>query len=142
MNNITVGKFYKTRDGHKVRIYATDGSPQYPIHGAYLNHDNHWTQTACTLTGEYFCNCNYGSPLAIVSEWSDKPEFDWSKHSPWLKYAAQDKNGLWFLYSDRPEKSCASWWLITQGGALLIPAEYTPKFSGSWEDSLISRSTL
>jgi len=29
-------KRYRTRDGHEVRIYATDGNGRYPIHGAYL----------------------------------------------------------------------------------------------------------
>lgn len=31
------GKEYKTRDGRKVRIYATDAGGEYPIHGAVLD---------------------------------------------------------------------------------------------------------
>ena len=44
MNNliIEVGKFYKTRDGYKVRIYATDVSPNNQIHGAILNSCGEW----------------------------------------------------------------------------------------------------
>lgn len=33
---IDIEKSYRTRDGHEVRIYATDGNGRYPIHGAYL----------------------------------------------------------------------------------------------------------
>jgi len=31
---IDINKKYKTREGQKVRIYATDGAGDYPIHGA------------------------------------------------------------------------------------------------------------
>ena len=33
---IEAGKLYKTRDGSKARVYATDGSGDFPIHGAVL----------------------------------------------------------------------------------------------------------
>jgi len=33
---IDKSKVYKTRDGREVRIYATDGGGEYPVHGAYL----------------------------------------------------------------------------------------------------------
>lgn len=31
---IDKSKTYRTRDGHEVRIYATDGCPDLPVHGA------------------------------------------------------------------------------------------------------------
>ena len=33
---ISKDKTYRTRDGREVRIYATDGNPDWPIHGAVL----------------------------------------------------------------------------------------------------------
>jgi predicted DNA-binding protein with PD1-like motif len=33
-NEIDINKKYRTRDGHEVRIYATDGMGLYPVHGA------------------------------------------------------------------------------------------------------------
>lgn len=33
---IDKNKQYRTRDGREVRIYATDGGGEYPVHGAYL----------------------------------------------------------------------------------------------------------
>ena len=34
INEIDINKQYRTRDGHEVRIYATDGMGLYPVHGA------------------------------------------------------------------------------------------------------------
>lgn len=36
---ISKDKTYRTRDGREVRIYATDGGGDYPVHGAILGHD-------------------------------------------------------------------------------------------------------
>jgi hypothetical protein len=49
-------KQYKTRDGRDVRIYATDGAEEYPVHGAVKNDDvwylARWKQNG-THAGEY-----------------------------------------------------------------------------------------
>ena len=66
---IELGKFYKTRDGMKVRIYDVDGSPDYPIHGAIL-WDAGWGVEQWTKEGFYFwpegeCQAD------IISEWEE-----------------------------------------------------------------------
>ena len=38
---IDISKLYRTRDNHKVRLYATDGA-RGTIHGAILNDDFEW----------------------------------------------------------------------------------------------------
>lgn len=38
---IEMGKTYRTRDGREVRIYAENGEPDYPIHGA-IKFDRGW----------------------------------------------------------------------------------------------------
>ena len=35
-------KTYRTRDGRKVRIYATDGHPSEPVHGAFQDYSCAW----------------------------------------------------------------------------------------------------
>lgn len=67
---IEVGKFYKTRDGHKVRISANDGVLSDAIHGAVLNY-------SCWIS----CNWRGGGKSSdgiendIVSEWTEpKPK--------------------------------------------------------------------
>jgi hypothetical protein len=59
MEKISKDKQYKTRDGRDVRIYATDGTGPYPVHGAIRE-----------STGWYGCNWSqYGK----YSEEPDSP---------------------------------------------------------------------
>jgi hypothetical protein len=44
-------KTYRTRDGREVRIYATDGHPNEPVHGAFKDNDQRWNITAWHLDG-------------------------------------------------------------------------------------------
>ena len=52
--DIDVSKVKRTRDGHKVRIYANDGNGRYPIHGAILGNDGVWSSRSWTNDG-MFC---------------------------------------------------------------------------------------
>jgi hypothetical protein len=63
---LEVGKYYRTRDGRKVRIYALDGEGGFPIHGAVLEADG-WDSSDWTLSGVSV----YTGPENIVGEWSD-----------------------------------------------------------------------
>ena len=47
---IDKNKQYRTRDGREVRIYATDGDDNMPIHGAILNKHG-WRVTSWTPDG-------------------------------------------------------------------------------------------
>ncbi|KPK13971.1 MAG: hypothetical protein AMJ56_00555 [Anaerolineae bacterium SG8_19] len=42
---ISKDKTYRTRDGREVRIYATDGHPLEPIHGAFQDYSGAWNST-------------------------------------------------------------------------------------------------
>ena len=48
---ISKDKTYRTRDGREVRIYATDGNPDWPIHGAVLAPYG-WSAEMWTLEGK------------------------------------------------------------------------------------------
>ncbi len=37
MTKVELGKQYKLRNGAEARVYAVDGSGDYPVHGAYVN---------------------------------------------------------------------------------------------------------
>lgn len=70
---IEVGKFYKTRDGSKVRIYATDGSSRHPIHGA-IQYEDGWHQRGWSLSGK-FLNFPGENQEDLIAEWSEpKPK--------------------------------------------------------------------
>ena len=138
MNNIQVGKFYKTRAGTKVRIYVLDGIKPYSVHGAHQVTDGGWSLTSWTSEGMYRNSFPIlgDNDLDIVSEWVDKPIFDWSIQSPWFKYAAMDYNGHWFLFDDKPVRALDRW---MGGGSTFVPTAYAPTFKGDWKDSLIQR---
>ena len=50
---IDKNKIYKTRDGRKVRIYATDGGGRNPIHGSVKDEDG-WIFQVWPKSGRYF----------------------------------------------------------------------------------------
>jgi len=43
----------KTKAGHTVRIYCTDGAGPYPIHGAYLTADDKWVSCTWKIDGSH-----------------------------------------------------------------------------------------
>jgi hypothetical protein len=49
-------KTYRTRYGYPVRIYATDGGGEYPIHGAFFS-DGKWHNFAWSIKGESYIGC-------------------------------------------------------------------------------------
>lgn len=50
---IDKNKQYRTRDGREVRIYATDGSGNDCVHGAYGNNSKGWHVTTWDAQGQY-----------------------------------------------------------------------------------------
>ncbi len=70
---IEVGKFYSTRNGKKVRIYATDSLDYYPIHGGFERSQNIWVARVWAIDGTHITGiCG---DLDIVSEWVEpKPK--------------------------------------------------------------------
>lgn len=133
--NIEAGKFYQTRDGRKVRIYATDGQKDgYPIHGAVL-YVNGWEVAGWHSDGTWIKGGRRG--LDIIAPWIEKPIVDWSAMPKWAKWVAMDKNGEWF-WSDAPPRKSKDIWECSCNTDI-IPPEYAPKYEGPWEDSLVER---
>lgn len=50
---IDINKQYTTRRGREVRIYATDGGGDYPVHGAIKQSDGTWEVDSWTNDGLY-----------------------------------------------------------------------------------------
>jgi hypothetical protein len=55
-------KTYKTRDGREVRIYATDGQEDWPIHGATLKSFG-WSSECWTKDGSSLTNMPHADDL-------------------------------------------------------------------------------
>lgn len=97
--DIKPGKFYSTRSGMKVRIYATDGRPNFEVHGAILLRQG-WEGMSWQLNGKYAAS-DYEYTQDIVSEWKEHPLELWVNiYSPtetvdayWSKEAADKDSG-------------------------------------------------
>lgn len=50
---ISLDKKYKTRDGQEVRLYAVDGTKDYPVHGA-INDKDGWSPIFWTKSGKVY----------------------------------------------------------------------------------------
>ena len=61
---IELGRNYRTRDGHEVRIYAVDGRGDWPVHGAVKNEDG-WCHTTWRPDGRW-CSDDMPSDLIEV----------------------------------------------------------------------------
>lgn len=145
--NLTIepGKFYRTRNGYKARIYATDGGDtKNLIHGAILKQDDSWLSQCWHAGGKYFNKCQCDDD--IVSEWIDAPVVNWSAMPAWANFVAKDSDGAWFWYSYRPNYrvSDGNW----EGDQPIesrtwgaIPIVFSPTFTGPWTASLVERPT-
>lgn len=133
---IEPSKYYKTRNGHKVRIYATDGSGHYPVHGAILR-DNDWEERVWDANGSAYAKETIRASIDIVSEWSDAPIVNWSAMPAWCNYVAMDEDGQWYAYIDKPGTDSEGW--LPNNDYCFIPKKYHPTFTGYWKDSLTER---
>jgi len=134
----TPGNFYRTRDGRKARIYATDCE----IHGAINEIENHWEAIQWMKSGKH----RHCENLDLIAPWIDRPEVNWSALAAWHRWVAMDENGEWFSYVLKPVRIISKMWSTDPEGNddefFQIRATYAPKFSGDWKDSLVERPQI
>ena len=102
--NIEVGKFYKTREGEKVRIYATDGHGGDTLHGA-VYYDNRWLDQRWDKYGKCWQNIDRSksdgaSELDIVSEWVEP-----KKKVKLYAYVVNDSGRVYLQRREMSEKA-------------------------------------
>ena len=143
---IEVGKYYRTRNNQKVRILATDRvSPSRPIVGLIKFDEDEEKERVYLWTESGHCHSdNVENNFDIVCEWYDPPVVDWSAMPAWARWVAQNEGGYWYWFSEKPEMVLDRTIYSDEEGILLkdggrIPTEYTPAYSGPWEDSLVER---
>lgn len=140
---IKPGAFVKLRDGSKARIYATDGTATYPIHGAILFKGS-WECKVWHST--YYLDEGHDDVYDIISAWTDTPDCSklWPLLPPWIKWIAQDEDGDWRGHMYKPDLM-SSWWDASATNDdgwkwyITIPKEYHPIFEGDWKNSLVER---
>lgn len=138
---IEVGKYYKTSDGRKARIYAVDCGGHWTIHGA-VHYDGFWVACEWMSDGERFINTK--SQSSLISEWTEPLDFDPSCLPAWANWIVMIENGSWFWHQSQPDMYTEGYWV---GGSIdtkgYIPQQYAPKnYTGDWKDSLHKVSDL
>ena len=117
-----VGKYYRTVNGKKVRVVATDGVFPETIIGI--------------IQGEF--NGEWKSDG--IHEWIDKPSPPWAEVPKWFNWFAMDENGKQFYYEGRPINQGSSW-IFRSGAFLNIHNDHRIPVTCDWKDSLVERPT-
>lgn len=146
------GALVTTRRGVQGRIYNTDGSLGTTVHGAILDEITGW-QSIVWCAGDLRAQSPHDARCDIMGPWVEvgvdvpDPTGFWEKQSAWMNWAAQDQDGRWFVYAYKPDLGYGCWVLPnaelgqSKGIYHTVPPEYTPTFTGNWENSLIQRPT-
>ena len=147
---LEVGKYYRTRDGRKVRVVCNNRKAlNGRIFVGLVEGDDFEYTIYCEESGRAdTVDCDYD----LVSEWIDKPEFDWSKAAAWHVAVAKSHYARkWYAFDKIPEFSCsescfgyAKASVYYSGGSVFyageqIPDKYAPTWEGDARDSLIIR---
>ena len=100
--DIKPGETWLRRDGGKARIYATDGSGLYPIHGA-LEIAGGWTHDAWTREGSFGREGGHQLDLIRRNDWRAELAPIWAVLRPEYRWLAMDRGGSWWAYQKEPE---------------------------------------
>ena len=124
-------KYYRTRDGDKVRIICTDRCIDgYPVVAIV---DSTSGVIAYTKDGKF--HYNKTSSRDLVAEWVDEPEGRWDGYPAWMPWRTMDANGGWWCYVKEPLTQYEEGKWGSSFESLKIPDKYAPKYSGDWKDS-------
>jgi hypothetical protein len=63
---IDINKKYRTRCGREVRIYATDGSGEWTVHGAIQGKNGQWYPHIWLSNGAHLSYCDHDNDLIEV----------------------------------------------------------------------------
>lgn len=141
---IEVGKYYRTENGDKARIYATDGVLNNKIHGAVLQSDGRWVIMWWSEDGK----CTHNPSFALIAEWMEPIDFDPSCLPAWAEWIAMNEGGDWFWFQKEPTVMLSIdeewvWMPIEVGMRGGIHHKYVPKdYTGDWKNSLYKVSDL
>jgi hypothetical protein len=127
----------QTVDGTPVRIYATDGGGEFPVHGAVYQ-IGCWNIKSWTMTGKYWPGEDYHLDLDL-SDWKD--EIPWDCLRPEIKIVARDEDGRWFGHLEEPELKMDGqnkiWWSTTMNYPL--KAINMPDGPTDWTEAIARR---
>ena len=130
-------KYYRTRNGGKVRIVCTDRCDDgYQVVAIVAS-----TSSVIMYTKDGRFHYNKTSSRDLVAEWVDEPEGSWDGYPAWMPWRAMDANGYWYCYVQEPLPIHEEEEWYSSFESLQIPDKYAPIFAGDWKDSLQKRPT-
>ena len=123
------GKYLRTRDNRRVRIYATDGGGFYSIHGAVASGNSYWEPMTWTENGVWREQSNLHRndlvPYAPTEQWLIECP---AGQTPIVFVPTGEVRRViyreWFLTSDGQSLLCQN---IGTGGAFPILNPVTPR---------------
>lgn len=132
----------QTKDGKPVRIYATDGGGEYPVHGAIWNYEfSQWVLLQWSLNGVFISRDGEKlPPLDLdLTDWKD--EIPWECIKKEIKYVAKWKNGGWLGFRRMPTLSIegTSWVCDLNSSCYSLSAVKMPEGPKDWTQALAKR---
>jgi hypothetical protein len=133
---IELNKTYRTRDGRKARVICVDRRSDYSIVALISPGLNNAVEDVFIYLSDGICSATEDLPLDLISEWVDKPLFDPETFPKW-KWAAIDRDGTSWVFTDKPKKMSGGIWCIADVRDGRAKIDRGVQFTGNWEDSLV-----
>lgn len=131
------GEIWLRRDGGKARIYATNCSDTYPIHGA-TESDGQWFVNVWTASGSYSVSeRNAAYDLISKYDWREELKPIWAVLKPEFRWVAMDESESWWAYQDCPNSGATFW--ETTGELESLEALTLPTSNCPWNETLTER---
>lgn len=142
---VEVGKFYRTRNNKKARIYATDAGGEYTVHGAtYCENINAWVPHQWNISGRDSFSQEKEFNFDLIWEWEEPVilDFDPTCLPAWANWIAMSEDKHWYFFHDKPKLS-TYFWNSDSSAYGFIPYGFAPKnFKLNWKNSLFSVDEL
>lgn len=133
---------HKTRDGRPVRIYATDGSQPWEVHGAIKTHRG-WEDFKWDRNGKALVDRPHPHDLIEVTLADElRYQIPWEALRPEIRWVAMDDEGDWYGFTeDEPIRKSEGYWLRPGRGTVFrLSALSMPTVDlDQWQETLIER---
>lgn len=106
--NLKPGEIWRRRDGGKARIYATDGTEPFPVHGA-TEHEDGWRLDSWTSKGSFWLNEKSDFDLIQKYDWREELKPIWAVLKPEYRYIAMDESKTWNAFTEETKHGVAVW---------------------------------
>jgi hypothetical protein len=128
----------QTVGGYPVRIYATDGGGNWPIHGAFWVKSFGWICATWTEEGSIETSKIPSSYDLDLHDWRD--EIPWSYLRDEIQWVARQESGRWIGFVNKPNRG-EKRWLVSVGCDRKVDLEPVkmPTGPADWREAIAKR---